>query len=186
MTGFFNFPRSATVAAGSLLAILAICGTAKAVTDTIFKYSAPKTGYFTIDHMAMAPDGDGADYTISWGDGLFLNTMGSRCFNTGVNLPNGAKITAAAVYYASGMGAPIQVNFDSHKFVTGAVITIGSKNLTDNSSTRKVANLSLSSTPADLVINNAQSSYGFGVCLSTTDNVFFGARITYTYDNAGD
>ena len=186
MTCFFNCSRSAAVAAGSLFTILAICGTANAVTDTIFKYTAPKTGYFTIDGLAMSPDSAGADYFIDFSGGLGLNSGSGTCFTAGVNLPNGAKITGVAAYYRSGMGSVLAVKLFSHKLTDGVSNEIASKALTDDSGTRKAANLTLVSTPAALIVNNAQFSYGLGVCLTTTDNKFYAVRITYTYDNAGD
>ena len=36
------------------------------------------------------------------------------------------------------------------------------------------------------VINNALYSYGLQVCLHSSADVFYGARIQYTYKNAGD
>ena len=186
MTGFFNFSRSAAVAAGSLLTIFAICGTANAVTDTNFKYTAPRTGYFTIDSLAMSPAGAGSDYTIDFSGGVGLSVNGGPCFTAGVNLPNGATITNVAAYYRSGMGSDLIVKLFSHKLADGVSNEIAAKILTDNSGIRKVTNLTLVPTPAALIVNNAQFSYGLGICLTTTDNKFYAARITYTYNNAGD
>jgi hypothetical protein len=185
MNKLFTFPRSATVAAGSLLALALIGGTAQAITDTIFKYSAPKTGYFTIDSMAMGPDGDVAanDFNISWGVGL--TTSSNSCFNTGVNLPTGATITAFVVFYKSAAASDLDVSVFRKKLSDGTLNTIAGQAIADDSDTRVSASVLLSSTPVNLVIDNVHYSYGFGVCLGAGD-VFHAARVRYTYTNAGD
>jgi hypothetical protein len=186
MSKLLKFPRSATVVAGSLLALVSIGGAAQAITDTIFKYSAPKTGYFTIDAMAMAPDGTSSadDFSITWATGLFTSTNGP-CFNSGINLPNGAHITAIVVFYKSAATSDLDVTVLRKKLSDGTANTLAGQAIPDDSDARAFASIPLSSTPANLVIDNAHYSYGFGVCLGDGDT-FYAARIRYTYSNAGD
>ena len=88
MTIHVTSRRVALAAAGGLLAALTLSGAAQAITDTVFRYTTPKTGHFGIDVMAMAPDRTDAadDYLVSWSG--VLGTGNALCFNTGVNLPN--------------------------------------------------------------------------------------------------
>src|SRR5690348_16507875 len=94
-------PRNMATFALGALAIIVLGGAAHAVTDTIFKYTNPRTGFFTIDPMALSADTDGRTYTTDYQNG---NISGAGCFNTGVNLPNGATVTALTVWIASGAG----------------------------------------------------------------------------------
>lgn len=182
MRNLLTFPNSAAAVAGSFLAILTVVGATQAANDTIYKYSTPKTGFYTIDHTAMIPTSSSMNYTSSFADSLHLTTDSSSCFGAAVNLPQGAKITAVSIAYRSGAGGNPSANLISRKFSDGTVTLLALKEITDNSNTRKVINLFTTMA----TVNNAQFSYTFGICLSTTDNYFDVARITYTYQNAGD
>jgi hypothetical protein len=184
MKNLLTFPRSAAAVAGSLLAILTVVGTAQAANDTVYKYSTPKTGYFTIDHTTMVPTASGVNYAGSFADSLRLTAASGTCFGAGVHLPHGAKITAVSVAYRSGNGEDPTAYVISRRFSNGAIALIALTEIVDNSDTRKIAHLATD--PAVATVNNAVFSYTFAFCLSTTDNYFDIARITYTYQNAGD
>jgi hypothetical protein len=185
MSKLFAYRRSATVVAGGLLALVSIGGTAQAITDTIFKYSAPKTGYFTIDAMAMAPNGgsSAAEFGIAWDAGL--TTGNNHCFNAGVNLPNGAHITGVAIFYKSGATSDVSVEFLRKNLANGTFVDVAIDDIADDTNTRQAAAIPLSSTLSHLVVDNAHYSYGFGICMGNSDT-FYAARIGYTYTNAGD
>jgi hypothetical protein len=186
MRNRLTFPRSTVAIAGGLLAVLAVVGTAQAITETAFKYSAPKNGFFTIDHTAMKPLAPGSNYISSFDTSLRLLADGGPCFAAGVHLPNGAKITGVAVTYRSGVGEDPGGLLFSRKFSDGTATAIAAKEIVDDSDVRKVAHLGMLATPSQATVNNAQYSYTFGFCLETTDNFFDMARIAYTYQNAGD
>src|SRR3954447_6275749 len=78
--------NAAFFAAGGFAAALFLAGAAHAITDTVFKYSTPKTGYLTLDPMAFAPDNsnDAGHYFVSWGNGMTTDL--TTCVNTGINL----------------------------------------------------------------------------------------------------
>src|SRR6476619_4713514 len=90
------------IAVGALAVALCVNGIAQAITDTTFRYSTPKTGDYTIAHMAMIPDGatSANHYLVTHDDGLTVDQ--AACFSSGVNLPQNATITTVTVYYASG------------------------------------------------------------------------------------
>jgi hypothetical protein len=182
MTAYLTSKRAAFAIAG-LLGIFALSGGALAITDSVFKYTNPKTGYYGIDHMAMAPDGTSSanDYGMDWGNGLQAAT--GNCFNTAVNLPNGATITNVTVWYEGGTDAVLTVQLHRHKFIDGTSELVGTNSLTDTTSTRTSGNVPVAATIA--VINNQQYSYGFGICVHST-SFFYAARIRYQYSNAGD
>ncbi len=175
---------AAALGAGAVAALVA-AGSAKAITDTVFKYSTAHTGYLTLHPMAFAPDGpNSADsYFIDWDAGSLQNSGNRACFSTGVNLPQAAAVTAVAGWFwtntANNPGTKLFLLRNSvqggisDKLVNG---TIG------NTGGRKGLNFTVSQ---DNKINNQTYLYALGVCLDQGHS-FYGARITYTYTSAGD
>lgn len=167
----------------ALVATTAAIGTAQAITDTFFLYSSPRTGYFTISPAALSPDGDGADYIIGFTGGARLQSDSTRCFVTGVNLPQGARITQMRVFYSSGASNP-HVRLYREALATGVAEQIANINLPITGGARSAANVPIAASLA--TVGNAGFSYGFGTCLFDTASRLHGVRITYTYTNAGD
>lgn len=157
---------------------------AQAVTDTIFKYTTAKTGYYSISHMAMAPDSAGSAnfYGIGWMDYAYVTAHG--CLQTGVNLPNGVTMTALTVWYSSGTSGNPKIELLRTELHDGSTDTIVDKTFADDSQTRKLGVVAIRGAKI-AVVDNGRFTYGIGVCLDPVDR-FYGARITYTYDNAGD
>jgi hypothetical protein len=184
MQACFTFRRAATAAAAGVVIALSFSSVAQAITDTIFRYSSPKTGYYMIDRMAMSPQDTtaaGASFSIDAGDGGL--TAGTQaCFVTGVNLPQGATITGARVWYRSGAGGNPIVNLVVHRLSDGQVFLIAGQTLVDDSALRKAVNITV---PAGQTVDNAGKSYGLQICLWPQD-VFYALRIAYTYNQAGD
>jgi hypothetical protein len=171
------------LAPSALLPALWFCGAAHAVTDTVFKYSTPKTGYYSIDHMALSPDrtASGASYTrLNIDSGL--TTGQEACFVAGVHLPHGATITGLRVWYQSGASGDPAVNFILHRLVDGQAFLVGGRTFVDDSGVRKAGNVTV---PPGQKVDNNRASYGIQVCIFPGD-AFHGARITYSFDNAGD
>jgi hypothetical protein len=185
--------RSAAMISASILAAAAILGAAQAATDTIFRYSTPRTGYFGIHSMALSPQGDGSlDYRSPWEtEGLTVRPMNDGCFSAGVHLPHGATITQLRVFYKSDplddVGGPDGTVPTAYllrrEFSTNASQRVGFDALPDSATpTSYVVSLN----DARTTVNNTRYSYGFGICLENSGDTFHSARITYRYDNAGD
>lgn len=185
MTTYVTSRRVALVAAGGLLAALALSGAAQAITDNVFRYTTPKTGHFSIHVMAMAPDGNisANDYITDWG-GTLSTGMANHCYITGVNLPHGATMTRLTVWYTSNGSSDPIVNLIRETLANGTTNVITIPNTFDDSGTRTQSNTVIPNNTLAKV-NNAQYAYGFGICLGN-GTVFHGARITYTYNTAGD
>src|SRR4051794_14416092 len=97
--------RSAVLfGAGGFLAALFLSGDAQAITDTVFKYSAAKTGRLPIPAAAFTPEGSAVKY-VNLGGELGPLTTSDACFHAPVNLANGAKMTTLVTYYASNADA---------------------------------------------------------------------------------
>lgn len=158
-----------------------VATSASAVTDTTFRYTTAKTGFFTISVLAMKPDSSLADYSVTLNDGL--STAGAACFSTGVNLPLGAKITNLRIVGKTpGSDKTISTVLQTWSLQNGASAGIIGANHTFPSNgavaARDVA-------PGVPVAVDASHAYGFQVCLNA-GQVFLGARVTYTYQSAGD
>jgi hypothetical protein len=182
-------PRTiAIVAAGGFAAALIMAGTAHAITDTIFKYSAPKTGYYALDPIAFAPSQSSNTYVIGDVPDALYDTNGlNSCFGTGVNLPQGATMTVFAAWYSSDTTGNVNVWLGRNKLGDGTFDYVAKLASTDTTKTRRAMNMRI---PASSVatVDNARYSYHVGVCFGTSgaNSRFYGGRIAYTYTNAGD
>ena len=182
-----NFGRTShRVALAALLAATTI-GAAHAITESAFVYSTPKTGYYSIDAAALTPENDDAKYHQNI-DFISPTDLDARvCFFTGVNLPHGATATQFTVWFSSGSLAPggePEFAFRRKKFSDGTNNPIAVRVVNDDTATRRAANVPVDADFA--VINNAQYSYQVMICLQGSLDLFFNARLTYTYKNAGD
>ncbi len=160
------------------LTVFLLASPASAATDTIYKYSSPKTGIVSISTMAFSPD-SASTSGKAWLNKWFGNILtGDGCFNAAVNLPNGATITNYRVVYTTGIYSA---------FVATARETGESTYLALISRDEATSDRMGFSEAVDpvAVVNNVKYQYGVGICL-TPDQTFNGARIQYTYTNAGD
>ncbi|BBE71303.1 hypothetical protein [Oharaeibacter diazotrophicus] len=163
----------------TVVALACVALPAAAITDLKFTYSTEQTGFLTISPMAMAPDGDAtaAKPWLSYWGGARLTGRG--CFQTGVNLPQGARIAEVRTWFQKA----ITFEMWSAKLADGVATKIVGKDTTAADPTAR-RNFGLAPATATFVDNRAQT-YGFGVCLEENE-IFFGARIIYKYTSAGD
>ena len=181
----FSSRHSATIAAGSLVAIVSATAVAQAATDTIYKYSTPKIGNFSINPFAMSPTEDGVDYSTQFIAGGFIRlSSGTGCFSTGVNLPNGATMTRLTTFWTSGAGPKPGYTILRHTLSDGATVIVATGNVNDDTGTRKPFSANIDATAA--LVNNNQHSYTFVICMGGLNDAFHGARVSYTYTSAGD
>ena len=173
----------AAIAAGTLTAVATV-ETSWAATDTAFNYTKPKGGYYSIDPMSLAPDRPSANYLNSWPDGLIMVADGPQCFSTGVNLPQGAIITKVQVTYSSVAGPQPYLELRRKSLMSVDTANVATKIVSLTNDIRRRENMNVNSAIA--VIDNAEFSYGFGICPQKAGSKFYGARIIYTYTNASD
>jgi hypothetical protein len=170
---------SLVLAAAAALALVVV-GAAYALTANSFRYSSVKTGFITVSPMDFGPDGDNTAYFNNWSTGLGDTSGG--CHNAGVNLPQGSKVKSITYFYKSGAASNFFGRFVRMRLGTGvgADIIVNANPANDAgtaaSVTRNVgaANQSV----------NSSFAYGVGVCPGS-DGTFLGARVKYTYRNAG-
>lgn len=181
MRSYLTLRNVAAAVSGALLLALALSGTAKAITDTIYKYSTPKTGFYTIHPAAFTPDQSTRSFDMGWGLGV-SSSDGNTCFNASINLPSGVTVTELDSWFKSTSGAEafwmarVPVGSTSFDY-------LANKTDTDTSATMKPVLVPVSQ---NNVIDNHHYLYIVGFCVANAADIFHGARITYTYANAGD
>lgn len=133
----------------------------------------------------MIPDGANSLQYFNEFDVALAPLPGERgCFNTGINLPHGAIMTQLRVFYEGAAGADKPfVTLQRKRYTTGINNSVAEQDL-PQSAVRTSANIPLNA--SFTTVNNAAFSYGFGICLRNENDIFYAARIIYTYQNAGD
>jgi hypothetical protein len=172
---------AAGLAAGILIGLFA-SGAAHAITDTVFRYSAVQTGYYNINVAGLVPQVAGADYAVNGGTS-YIQSSTVSCYATDVHLPDRARMTGVTVWY-NGTGAGIVTNLVRINVNTGLNEFLFSKINNDSGGNRVARLYPVSGTEA--AINNKAFSYAVEICLSDSAAKFYGARIAYTYNSAGD
>jgi hypothetical protein len=183
MGDFSNWRHAGYFAAGALVTATLVGGAAHAVTDTIFKYTTPKTGYLSVDPVGLMPlTHDDADaYGIYYVyDGVTTTTRAYSCFGKSVELPQGAKVTALAGWYQRGM----RLSLYRHSPAQASSEVIADRVFKTTETTVRPGTVAIDAARA--TINNQRYTYALIMCLPETSNNFFGARVTYTYTTAGD
>jgi hypothetical protein len=184
MLGLPESTLNAAIISTSIVAAAAVLGAAQAATDTIFRYSSPKTGYYAVDNTDLSPDGSNSlAYLNEWDVAIQPDAGKSGCFNAGLHLPHGAVITQVRVFYRATASSGTSVATIQRKKYTREVNDEMRLEFPD-SATRTAANMPLNASLT--TINNLGFSYGLGVCLRNDTDAFYAARITYTYTHAGD
>lgn len=186
MTSSARITGIAFGASAAIVGALLVSGTAQAVTDTVFQYSAAKTGYYSISPMSLAFAGDGgnADKAFFIQTNSVVRPTYGGCFLTGVNLPQGAVIKQLSVWFDTGASPNFIPSLTRLNFATGSLDLLAIANVGSNTPARKQINLAVTNASFGTV-DNATYSYGFQVCIGPND-AFYAARIMYTFTNAGD
>lgn len=180
---FFRKPSRTSATLTGIIMVLAISGLAQAITSDTFTYSAVKTGYYPIHPFDLSPDSDTSSENADVSPSGAI--VGSGCFNTGVKLPQGATIVSITMWARSGVSTNPYLFLKRHTPATGAEVVLVDKQFPDDTNVRKSFSFTIPTSNTARVVNNSNSLYGFLTCVGTNTE-FYGARITYTYRNAGD
>jgi hypothetical protein len=172
---------------GGLVLALAFPGAAKAITDTNFRYSAPKTGYLTITAAAFTP-GVSASAYINNGAVISPSTTNLTCWYAPVNLPHGATMSQLALWYVSESPDLVIIQLIRRTLANAAEGQIVSESAPASGGLYRRASYPI--TGAMQTADNARHGYYIRMCLqydgSGSSPQYHGARITYTYTSAGD
>lgn len=167
---------------GLVFAAVVFSGKAGAITDTIFKYSTTKTGYFSISAVAFSPNISTNQYYFQNQVDLRPSTNDLMCFAAPIFLPHGARMTEVRFWHANYNGSQ---TFRIMRRGVGRwfdVISTGSFPQTTFTSYFEYAK----SIPS-VVVNNRDYSYHLEYCVQNGLNAWIAkARIKYTYNTAGD
>jgi hypothetical protein len=180
MKALRRFPRLAgNLVAGIVIGLFA-SRVACAEQSNVFRYSTPQTGSLNINQAALTADNGSQVFDRDHG---FL-TAPTGCFQTGVFLPDGARLTRLTVWYSASVASKLQFLLFRDSSNSGLQGVIASRFNTDTSGNRVSETFVLSGPRA--TINNNGFSYVFMVCFSDSTAAFASARLTYKYRDAGD
>jgi hypothetical protein len=172
---------SGALAAGALLS-----PAAQAITDTVFRYSTPKTGSFMVPAAALSRAADGVAYS---NNGFSVTTSHSAqvCFQAPVNVPHGAELTSLTAWYGRADANAVVFVLLRRMQVTG-VSYVDVDQIANTAETQAPVNDGFSAVRYDITdptVNNRAYAYYIVVCLAN-NGAFNAARVDYTYTTAGD
>lgn len=181
MRTYLTSRNIALVVAGALLIALPLSQAAYAITDTIFKYTTAKTAYYTVHNAAYASDGGNAEWSNDREFGAHASG-GGTCGLAGVNLPEGAVITAITAWVNTTVVSG-GIELFRQSVTDGTFTSMGFAAFPNSGATRKAVNMPVVAAAA--TIDNGHFSYGSRACVFNQTR-FHGIRIKYTYTTAGD
>jgi hypothetical protein len=133
-----------------------------------------KTGYLGLPPAAFVP---------ALAEQLSGSLANNGCFYAPVQLPQGAKITAIAVWYNAKKQDAIRVVLHSLQYMPDGdirqLVTLTSTN-TSNNYAQMVKQLS---GPRVVTVDNERFAYVLSVCPSDAKSAYYAGRITYTYND---
>jgi len=131
----------------------------------------------------MISNGPNSDYRTSY-DPVRLTARNDACFSTGVNLPQGSRITQFAVWYSSEANDNPTVHLQRTNLANGtSTALLASQSIVGDSGFHELAVIPIAG--GSSLVSNIGFAYGLGFCPGTNGS-FRGARIAYTYTSAGD
>jgi hypothetical protein len=137
------------------------------------------TQALTVSAAAFAPDGlhtTTNDYFNQWDPATLSNSEAGRCFNAGVNLPTGAKISSVTFDYTEGSTA-LYGELNRQDLADHSSLQLASFDSATTTGTPTYTSTTIAVAAHKTVV--ATDGYGLGVCpIGTT--TFSGATITYT------
>jgi hypothetical protein len=160
----------------AIVALIAV-GAAYAITSSSFTYSKAKTGYFVVGPLAFHPGADGRIWTSDGNNGLTTN---GGCFIASVNLPAGAKVKSAQVFFRSVVGA-FALELWRTKPSAGNGAMIADKISLDTSGNLMSMTASV---PSAKQAVSPDYAYALRICEGNGDHLY-GAKVKYTYTSAG-
>ncbi len=142
-----------------------------------------ENGSFSISPLALAPNNGTIDYFVDFFDGgrIQVSSLGTGCFITGVNLPQGATMTGLTTFWSSVSG--------SRRFVIFIYKHARQQRRGERSSSRLEASWTVQTTretvegpsrrkafkaiiqSSHVVVNNNQYAYSFAACLASAQQI---------------
>ncbi len=175
--------RGRLAAVTMLLATLILDGNAEAITKTAYRYSTPITGYLSIPVAAFVSESSADAYAEN---AIVIQPaqIGTLCMDAPLNLPQGARMTAIAIWYINS-GGTMQAQVIRQTLANGHGVQLAFAALADTAAAREQANVTIARTAQ--LIDNQRFNYELNICTQgTTANKIYGAQVTYTYTTAGD
>jgi hypothetical protein len=179
-----NWRATVVAASAAVVVALFLSGAAYAVTDSVFRYSTPQTGYLAIPATAFRALDDNYDYYFENRFALRQGTSNFACYAAPVNLPQGADMTVLTAWFANvGGTASLKLVRQLH---TGFLKDLAVRPL-PATATPVNQQVSKAITDAEAIIDNQNNAYWVEYCVNNGLNaILFTVRVTYTFTTAGD
>jgi len=169
-----------TLAAGIAIGFATV-GTALAGSHPASSQARAATiHHYSIAASAFAPDGlaDATqNYFIRW-DPATLSNSGSRCFNAGIVLPNGATIHSVWFFYTRGATNSISGELNRQNLLTHTFRRLATFNATPTGTATKYTITKKTVSSLNVVVTG-RYAYSVGVC-PFGDATFTGVMVNYT------
>jgi hypothetical protein len=184
MTNPMTSRSAAFFAAGGFVAALFIAGAAHAITEATFRYSTPQTGHLSLPAAAFGVETDTTAYT---NNGLIAASAsaGYADFIAPVNLPDGATMNGLSIWYKPTSGNTMTVELARQRLSDGSLDFIVFQEPAGTSGVRTLTSYPITDA-AMRTVDNTHFAYYMVMAISTPNDWFYGARITYKYSSAGD
>jgi hypothetical protein len=167
----------ATLAAGLAIGFTVV-GTASAASTSA--PAATTVNNYSLAASAFAPDGlhnTADDYFNLWDPSTLSNTDSGRCFNAGVNLPNGAVMKSITFYYTNGATDSLSGQLNRQNLGAHTAVDLASFDSTPTGGSPVYTHTTLNITSKGTFFTNY--AYSVGVC-PFGDATFTGITISYT------
>jgi hypothetical protein len=181
------FSAFISVVAAASLTIAFFSESAKAITDTVFRYSTPQTGHFMIPPAALNATTDFPPYRNEGFRLTNLGTSAQTCLQAPVNLPQGAVIKSIRIWYGrQTSNATFFADLKRVRLTATGPSTLPP--IAGSGDDEPPINDGFSVIVYDAAahtVDNRLNLYYLELCIAS-GAVFYSARIDYTYDTAGD
>jgi hypothetical protein len=181
MRSLLTIRKAAAALSGVILIGVALSGAANAINSAVFRYSAEQTGYLVIPAAAFVPN---VPSTVYNNGGDFLESTGLTEFYAPVHLPHGAKITQLAIWYSRDGVGPTGFAFRRRSLPDNSASNVALLSTPSTGGQYTATALSITD-PSVQIVNNARYAYFLEIGMSDQE-IFYSARIRYTYRTAGD
>lgn len=148
-----------------------------------FKYNNTQIGWYTLSPSDFTPDHVLTDYFTDWTGDEVSSSDVTACYNAGVHVPQGAKITWVDFYYRSGAAGDLYGELVRQEIATSTAESLGVVTPLEDDDVPTISSINIA--PGLQKVKNQIYAYMLGVCPNES-GAFHGARVEYTYKKAGD
>jgi hypothetical protein len=157
---------------------------AQAITDTTFRYTTPRIGYLQIPPAAFTPTNTNY-FLANSGQTIGPAMAGTACFYAPINLPDAATLTRLTFWYTRANGTQFDLVVYRQRMSDGDLDSVFAPSAAVTGTDRQARSVDVADQEVE-VVDNRDYNYWIRFCAESSGTFFYGARISYSYTNAGD